>query len=213
MVMSNIENEHDNENTPLKGVAPKLFKYALTQKKLIILALITLVLGIVIELIAPLVLMHIIDNYILVGGSTRDVMPLIVRWAGVYLGLIVAGAAFSYIQQYVLAVSANKIIMKMRNEVFTHVQTMPIKYFDSLPAGKIVARITNDTQAVRNFYLSVLTNFIAGGIQILSVLIMLFILNWRFALIATLLIPILFAWIIVYRKIATPINKKIRALL
>ena len=210
--MSNIEELDMDNDIPLKGVAPKLFKYALSQKKMIILALVTLVLGIVIELTAPLVLMHIIDNYILIGGSTWEVMPLIFRWAGIYLGLIIAAALFSYVQQYVLAVAANKIIMKMRNEVFTHVQTMPIKYFDSLPAGKIVARITNDTQAVRNFYLGVLTNFVAGGIQMISVLVMLFLLNWRFALLALLLIPVIIAWIIIYRKVSTPINKKIRSL-
>lgn len=210
--MSNIENEHDNENTPLKGVAPKLFKYAWMQKKLIILALVTLMIGIVVELVAPLVLMRIIDDYILVDGSTWDAMPLIFRWAGVYLGLIVTSAIFGYVQSYTLSVAANKIIMKMRNDIFTHIQTMPIKYFDSLPAGKIVARVTNDTQAVRNLYINVLTNFIAGGIQMVSVLVMLYILNWRFALIATLLVPILFVWIVVYRKIATPINKRIRAL-
>ena len=210
--MSNIENELDNDDIPLKGVAPKLFKYAWTQKKLIVLALVTLMLGIVVELIAPLILMRIIDDYILVDGQAWDAMPLIFRWAGVYLGLIVTSALFGYIQSYTLSVAANKIIMKMRNDVFTHIQTMPIKYFDSLPAGKIVARVTNDTQAVRNLYINVLTNFVAGGIQMVSVLVMLYILNWQFALIATLLVPILFVWIVVYRKIATPINKRIRAL-
>jgi len=203
-----------NSNAPKpKNVGKKLFKYALGQKKIMILALTLLIFAIVSELFAPIILMRIIDNYIFTDKPTYQAMGVIFRWASLYLGLIVLAAVLNYGQRYALGIAANKIIRNMRLDVFKHIQTMPIKYFDSLPAGKIVSRITNDTEAIRNLYINVLTNFVAGGMQMLGVLITLYILDYRFALIATLLIPILVIWIYFYRLVATGINERIRSLL
>ena len=195
----------------MNKTAKKLLKYALNEKKLMLIALMMLLSGVVLELLSPLIIMRIIDDYIVSNSLTSQNMSAIFRWGGVYLGLISASAIFAYMQRYFLAISANKIIKQMRQDVFTHIQTMPIKYFDHLPAGKIVSRITNDTEAIRNLYLNILTNFVAGGIQMIGVLVALFLLDMRFALIASLLIPILFIWIVLYRRFATGYNKKIRS--
>ncbi|MCL1989494.1 MAG: ABC transporter ATP-binding protein/permease [Defluviitaleaceae bacterium] len=191
--------------------AKKLFQYAWGEKKLMSVALIMLFVSIITELLAPLLMMNIIDHHIVTQTLTSDTMPAIVRLAILYFGLIATSAIFAYGQRYFLGLSAEKIIKKMRQDVFSHIQTMPIKYFDNLPAGKIVSRITNDTSSARNLYLNILTNFVAGGLQMLGVLIALYVLDVRFALICTLIIPILFIWIKFYRKLATVYNQKIRS--
>ena len=200
-----------NKNTKNIPIAKKLIKYALNEKKIMLLALVMLLLATITELFAPLIIMRIIDDYIFADSLTNETMPAILRWGGIYLALISTSAIFAYGQRYFLGVSANKIIKKMRQDVFTHIQTMPIKYFDNLPAGKIVSRITNDTEAIRNLYINVLTNFVAGGIGMIGVLVALYFLDVRFALICTLIIPILFVWIVLYRRVATGYNKKIRS--
>ena len=190
--------------------AKKLFQYALGEKKLMIVALVLLLFAVITELLAPLIIMQIIDHHI-AGVFTNQTMPAILRLGGLYLGLISASAIFAYGQRYFLAISANKIIKKMRQDAFSHIQTMPIKYFDNLPAGKIVSRITNDTESIRHLYINILTNFVAGGVQVIGVLIALYFLDITFALICTLIIPILFIWITLYRRVATGYNKKIRS--
>ena len=207
------KNLHDVQKTKKSSVGKKLIHYALTEKKLMLVAFVMLLFSIVAELLAPLILMRIIDNYIFTDAPTTEAVAIIIKWAGFYLGLTITSAIFTYGQRYFLGISANKIIKKMRQDVFVHLQTMPLKYFDNLPAGKIVSRITNDTEAIRNLYINVLTNFIAGGTQMIGVLIALYLLDFRFALMATLLLPILFVWIVLYRRIATGINEKIRSLL
>ena len=199
-----------NKQTKHK-TAKKLLNYALNEKKLMTVALVMLLVAIISELLAPLIIMRIIDDYILAASLSEETMPAILRLGFLYLGLIGISAVFSYGQRYFLGVSANKIIKKMRQDVFTHIQTMPIKYFDSLPAGKIVSRITNDTEAIRNLYISILTNSVAGGIGMIGALVALYFLDVRFALICTLIIPILFVWIAVYRRFATGYNEKIRS--
>ena len=197
----------------MSKTAKKLITYALNEKKLMIVALVMLLLATITELIAPLIIMEIIDEHILAEAFTEETMPRILRLGGLYLGLISASAIFAYGQRYFLGVSANKIIKKMRQDVFTHIQTMPIKYFDNLPAGKIVSRITNDTESIRNLYINILTNFVAGGIGMTGALIALYLLDFRFALICTMIIPILFIWVTLYRRVATGYNQKIRSLL
>jgi len=195
----------------MNNTAKKLIKYASYEKNLMLVALTFLLIGVVLELISPLILMRIIDDYISNLNISPYSMAAIFRWSGIYLGLIISSAIFAYGQRYFLGISAHKIIKRMREDVFTHIQTVPIKYFDNLPAGKIVSRVTNDTEATRNLYINILTNFVAGGVQMIGVLIALFILDYRFALIALLLIPILFIWITLYRKLATGYNKIIRS--
>lgn len=128
-----------------------------------------------------------------------------------YVGLLLIGAVLTYWQRYLLQVSANRIVRRMRNDVFKHIQRLPVQYFDNLPAGKVVARVTNDTEAIRELYVSVLANFFSGIIYITAIVGALFVLDSKLALIALPFIPILYVWIVIYRKFAAKYNHVIRS--
>ncbi|KRE58239.1 ABC transporter ATP-binding protein [Paenibacillus sp. Soil750] len=134
----------------------------------------------------------------------------LMKLAGFYVILIFVGAGFTYGQRYLLQAAANRIIQRMRRDVFAQIQRLPINYFDNQPAGKIVSRITNDTESVRDLYVQVLANFFTGTIYILGIIAAIFILDVRLALFTLPVIPLLIAWIIVYRKYASTINHEIR---
>ncbi|MGG7622241.1 ABC transporter ATP-binding protein [Bacillus coreaensis] len=135
----------------------------------------------------------------------------IIGLLSLYFGLIVIAAIFEYGQRFYLQMSANRVIQKMREDVFGQIQKLPIRYFDNLPAGKVVARITNDTEAIRELYVTVLSTFFTSAIYITGIYIALFILNVKLAVICLLLLPILFVWTLVYRKYASKYNHKIRS--
>ncbi|WEK56423.1 MAG: ABC transporter ATP-binding protein [Candidatus Cohnella colombiensis] len=128
-----------------------------------------------------------------------------------YVGFLLIGAAFAYGQRYLLQVSANRIVRQMRNDVFRHIQRLPVQYFDNLPAGKVVSRVTNDTEAIRELYVSVLANFFSGIIYMVAIIGAVFVLNAQLALFALPFLPILYLWIVVYRKFAAKYNHVIRA--
>ncbi|MDZ5470170.1 ABC transporter ATP-binding protein [Bacillus sp. 31A1R] len=138
-------------------------------------------------------------------------IPKIIWLLAFYFGLLVVASFFQYGQRFFLQKSANRIIQKMREDVFGQIQKLPIKYFDNLPAGKVVARITNDTEAIRELYVTVLSTFFTSIIYITGIYIALFILNAKLAAICLLLIPILVVWTLVYRKYASKYNRVIRA--
>lgn len=80
-----------------------------------------------------------------------------------------------------------------------------------MPAGKVVSRITNDTEAIRELYVAVLANFFTSIIYMIGIYIAMFLLDVRLAFICLGLIPILVLWIVLYRKYASAINHRIRS--
>ncbi|SDW78342.1 ATP-binding cassette, subfamily B [Paenibacillus sp. CF384] len=144
-------------------------------------------------------------------GFYKPEIRSMITLASGYVVLLLIGALLAYGQKYLLQVSANRIVRKMRNDVFRHIQELPVQYFDNLPAGKVVSRVTNDTEAIRELYVSVLANFFSGIIYMTAIMGALFVLDTKLALIALPLLPILYVWIVVYRKYASSYNHVIRS--
>lgn len=130
--------------------------------------------------------------------------------AALYGGLLVIASVFHYGQKFLLQKSANLVIKKLRVDVFAHVQRLPVTYFDHLPAGKIVARVTNDTEAIREMFANVLASFFTSGIYLIGIFIALFLLDVSLALVSLIILPIMLVWILFYRRFATRFNHVIR---
>ncbi|MFS0878790.1 ABC transporter ATP-binding protein [Metabacillus niabensis] len=138
-----------------------------------------------------------------------EIKPIVILLS-FYVGLLVIAGFFQYGKTLMLQKAANRIIQKMRKDVFEHIQRVPIQYFDNRPAGKIVSRVTNDTEAIRELYVKVLATFFTSGIYMTGIFVALFFLDTRLALITLLLVPIIALWVIVYRKLASKYNHLIR---
>ncbi|MFD2215251.1 ABC transporter ATP-binding protein [Metabacillus endolithicus] len=138
-----------------------------------------------------------------------EIKPIIFLLS-IYVGLLLVAAFFQYGKSLLLQKAANRIIQKMRTDVFEHIQRVPLSYFDNRPAGKIVSRVTNDTEAIRELYVKVLASFFTSGIYMTGILIALFFLDVKLALITLLVVPILFIWTVLYRKVASNYNHLIR---
>ncbi|WP_339321258.1 ABC transporter ATP-binding protein [Paenibacillus sp. FSL W8-0194] len=138
-------------------------------------------------------------------------IPGILKLVGLYCVFLVISIFTEFGKTYWLQASANKVIQKLRNDVYAHMQRLPVYFFDTLPAGKVVSRITNDTEAVKDLFVAVLANFSSGVIYITGVYIALFLLDVRLGLVCLFIIPLLIAWIVLYRKLATKYNTIIRS--
>ncbi|MCK6255843.1 ABC transporter ATP-binding protein/permease [Fictibacillus sp. KIGAM418] len=135
------------------------------------------------------------------------------KLTGIYFVLLLFAGLFQYGQRYMLQSSSNLVIKKLRQDVFSQIQRVPITYFDNQPAGKIVSRVTNDTEAIKELFVNVLSNFFTGIIYMAGIFTALFILDMRLALITMILVPILVVWITLYRKLASKYNHIIRSTL
>jgi len=138
-------------------------------------------------------------------------MPGIYELIVYYLIFLVISIIMEFGKTYWLQSSANKVIQRLRNDVYAHIQRLPVHFFDNLPAGKVVSRVTNDTEAVKDLFVAVLSNFFSGIITIAGVYVALFLLDFRLGLISLFVVPMLIAWIVLYRKFATRYNTIIRS--
>ncbi|WP_258168643.1 ABC transporter transmembrane domain-containing protein [Paenibacillus sp. AR247] len=130
-------------------------------------------------------------------------IPGILKLVGLYCIFLVISIFTEFGKTYWLQSSANKVIQKLRTDIYAHMQRLPVYFFDTLPAGKVVSRITNDTEAVKDLFVAVLSNFSSGIIYITGVYIALFLLDVRLGLICLFVVPLLIVWIVLYRKFAT----------
>lgn len=137
--------------------------------------------------------------------------PGIYQLVGLYAIFLVISIFAEFGKTYWLQSSANQVIRKLRTDVYAHIQRLPVYFFDNLPAGKVVSRVTNDTEAIKDLFIAVLSNFSTGIINITGVYIALFLLDVRLGLISLFILPILVLWIVLYRKIATKYNTIIRS--
>jgi ATP-binding cassette subfamily B multidrug efflux pump len=130
---------------------------------------------------------------------------------GLYFVLLLIAGIFQYGQRFLLQTSSNRVIQKMRMDVFGQIHRLPIQYFDNRPAGKIVSRVTNDTEAIRELYVNVLANFFTGVIYITGIFVAMFFLDAELAALCLVLLPILWVWIVGYRKFASKYNHIVRS--
>jgi len=138
-------------------------------------------------------------------------VPGIIQLVGWYFVFLAISIIMEFGKTYWLQSSANKVIQKLRIDVYAHIQRLPVHFFDNLPAGKVVSRVTNDTEAVKDLFIAVLSNFFSGVINMLGVYVALFLLDFRLGLICLFVVPVIWAWVVLYRKFATKYNTIIRS--
>ncbi|KKM11735.1 hypothetical protein SY88_07335 [Clostridiales bacterium PH28_bin88] len=121
------------------------------------------------DLVRPLLVQQAIDNYLTVPVSREVAVAGLWRLGGLYFLAILLNFLLSYGQAYLLQFTGQKIIYDIRLQVFTHLQRMSLSFFDRNPVGRLVTRVTNDTETLNEMYTSVLVNlfkdlFLLAGI-------------------------------------------------
>lgn len=168
----------------------RLLKYSLSAKTTLLQGLLVTGLTVASSLLAPYLVKYLLDNELRAGAKPRANFLILILAA--YLGTVLLSAVMRYFSTLLLHKAANKIAMKMQLDAFSHVQKLPIEFFDQLPAGQVVSRITNDTKAVRILYQVVLAQFMMAGIYALGIYISLALIDPFLILIALTSVPIMY---------------------
>ncbi|MDN6232532.1 MAG: ABC transporter ATP-binding protein/permease [Staphylococcus simulans] len=121
----------------------------------------------------------------------------------IFIGIELIGAITTYINIYMFQNFAFKIIQQLRIDAFDKMGELGMKYFDEVPSGSIVSRLTNDTEAIVNMFVGVFSSFMMALFTVISSFIMMFILDVRLALMALCFMPIIIIILALYRKYAS----------
>lgn len=161
---------------------------------------------------APLVARNLIDTTITPAVTAKQLdWNLLLMGVGSYLLLNLFSMLCNYFGRLQLKIMSNRLAKQMRDEVFEHVQTLPVSYFDSLPAGKVVSQITNDTEAVRlQFFVNSASTLLNSTVIMVGTYIAIFFLNHTLGVVLLGLIPLLILWQWFYSKKASRYNLAVR---
>ena len=190
----------------------RTMSYTKNKKAYFLGGLFLLLITVVSDLFRPLIIQSIIDDVIAPSTEGKLIMSTLWRLLFTYLALSLITAVGRYVSFLLLTVGANQIVKTMRDDLYRHVQKLPIRYFDDLPAGKVVARITNDTEQLRIFYVVAFGQVLTNIIYLIGIYIALIGLNVTYGMVALILVPIFAVWVKVYQKYATTYTTKIREL-
>ncbi|MEK4084192.1 ABC transporter ATP-binding protein [Psychrobacillus sp. FSL K6-1415] len=188
-------------------VFKRLLSYLKPHKKTIAIALLLLLLTVTGDILGPYLIKTYMDDFLTPRYfPTGPLVGLAIGYIFIQIGNVIV----SYFQLLTFQKLALKIIQQMRIDVFTKVHKLGMRYFDKTPAGSIVSRVTNDTEAIKDMFVSVLVGFVQSGFLVVGVYIAMFILNVKLALVTTILLPILAIIILTYRKYSSVVYQDLR---
>ena len=205
--------EENNVNLTFKDQKDtliRLLKYAFPFKGLITIVILMLTISTLTGMATPYLVMIFIDDYLTQRVfPDNEIMLLIIAFVGVTLGGVIA----TYFQTYFLQYLAIRVIQQIRIDAFRKIGKLGMRYFDRVPGGSVVSRLTNDTEAIIEMFIGVLATFLMAAFMMVSSFVMMIILDIRLALFASIMIPIIVLVIAIYRKFSARFFSYTRQLL
>ncbi len=175
----------------------RLLSYAKPHGKALVIAFVLLLLTTIGEVVGPILVKVFIDDYLTPRHLAKQ--PLVLLGV-LYMAIVVLKALLLFFQLVKFQEIALKIIQQLRIDVFSKVQALGLRYFDATPAGSIVSRVTNDTEAIKEMFVTVLATFVQSGFLLIGIFIAMFSLNVKLAFLSALLIPVILLVMKAYRK-------------
>ncbi|HIF5532243.1 ABC transporter transmembrane domain-containing protein [Vibrio parahaemolyticus] len=188
----------------------RLLSYPLSQPKPMIKGLALLFIAALASASGPWLIQYFIDEHIAKGDYSRNVL---IALALGYVSLQVISATFQYLQSLQFSMVATNTIKTIRKQVFSGVIKQPLSAFDYTPAGKLVSRITNDTESLQQFYELLIATVVKNVVMIVVMLGVMFFMSWKLTLVVLVLLPIVIGFMHLFKQLSTESYRRMRDLL
>lgn len=188
----------------------RLLAYGSPWRKPLSVAVLLLWIAAIAEVSGPLLISYFIDNMV-----AKSYLPLgLVAGLGVaYVGLQLAAAGLHYAQSLLFNQAAVGVVQQLRTDVMDAALRQPLSEFDIQPVGQVISRVTNDTEVIRDLYVTVVATVLRSAALIGAMLVAMFSLDWRMALVAITIFLAVLIVMVIYQRYSTPIVRQVRAYL
>lgn len=162
------------------------------------------------EVAGPILIGYFIDNYVAKGR-----LPLVIvsSLAVAYILLELLAAALHYFQAILFNRVAVGVVQRLRTDVMDAALRQPLSAFDTQPVGQLISRVTNDTEVIKDLYVMVVSTVLKSAALIGAMLVAMFSLDWRMALVAICIFPAVLVVMGIYQYYSTPIVRRMRSYL
>ncbi len=191
-------------------LATRLLHYLRPHRGHVALAVLLLLFTSLVQLAGPWLTKVAIDRYI----ERRDLDGL-TRIGLLYLAVLVAGFGLQYSQVYLTQLIGQRVMHRLRTQLFAHLQRLSLTFFDHNPVGRLMTRVNNDVQVLSDLFSSGVVMIFGDLFLLLGIMIAMLVMNWPLALATFSAIPLLFvsAWLFrryvrkAYRAIRTQVGR------
>jgi ATP-binding cassette subfamily B protein len=172
------------------------------------------------DVLGPYLTMTAIDKYMTANpGASHSFLsrllspePLvgIAQVSGMFLGVLLLGFLFEFTQTYMMQWTGQKVMFDLRSQLYRHLQRMDIAFFDRNPVGRLVTRVTTDVDALNEMFTSGVVSIVEDIFVLAAILAIMLTKNWRLALIAFAVMPLIIFVTQVFRKAVRDSYRRIR---
>ena len=186
MAVNSFREDEEQKQVMNRETILRLFRYLLAYKKTVAAVILIMAVTTAITMVNPLLIEHAVDSDIAMGDM-RGLMYIGV--IALILNLIwLAGVK---LRMVMVAGIANQVVLKIREQLYVHLQTLSFHFFDSRPTGKILARVIGDVNSLKEVPSDSVTTLIPDFCTIIGVMAIMMVKNWRLGLAAVITLPFL----------------------
>lgn len=188
----------------------RLLVYGKPWRKPLTRAVVMLWVAAIAEVSGPALISYFIDNMV-----AKSYLPwgLLAGMAVAYIGLQLLAAGLHYAQSLLFNEAAVGVVQQLRTDVMDAALRQPLSAFDTQPVGQLISRVTNDTEVIRDLYVTVVATVLRSAALIGAMLVAMFTLDWRMALVAVTIFPAVMVVMALYQRYSTPIVRRLRSYL
>ena len=194
-----------DRNIPDGEIVRRLLKYALPYKKEFALVLAVMLASIAYELASPLI-MGRVEELI----KDRFEPSVLLRWVALYACMLLVSMACTYLQSILLQKTGQKILSALRQDLFTHIESLSHDQLNKIPVGKLVTRVANDTNAISMMFTNILVNMAKNVFVVVGVLAAMLMLNYALTLMVLCFVPFLVLFTVIFRKFTRKVFRVVK---
>ncbi len=182
------------------------------------LVLVLFIIGV--ELYRPIIIGNAIDQYI--NGTYADMLNApegtysldqmeivknecfsgILHAAFLYAIMLILGFVLNALDSWILQKMGQKIVYTLREETFAHIHSLSLSFFNTTPVGKLVTRVSNDTEAVNELFTSILVKLFKNSIKIIGYAVVMLYINVKMALVSFVMLPIVTVLTFIFKRLS-----------
>ena len=184
----------------------RLLKYMKGHVLTIVIAFILMVVAVVLDVCLPNIVIKIIEELTSKTAQFSKVLSLVIVYGIVMLSVYV----LQYIQSIMLQKMGQKVMYKIRQDVFVAIENLSIAQLYEIPVGKLVTRVTSDTNTLNEMYTTLIINLIRNILTIIATVIMMFLISVKLTLLVLSVVPFLLVASIIFRKYSRKAYREVR---
>lgn len=196
--------KRDKRNMDDRVIIGRLLSYAKPYRKSFACALLVMLFSIVYDVVSPL----------LVGRITGLIkaefsLPALFGYVAVYASILIVSLICTYLQAMILQKTGQKILSRIREDVFTHIESLSHDQLSQIPVGKLVTRVSNDPNAISYLFTNILVTLVKNVMVIIGVLGAMLMLNYALTLLALCFVPFVVLFTVLFRQFSRKAHRQV----